>query len=144
MDVGLFDFPAATIVTTPPTSLGTQTLSYPGTGIINAHTTSVGTGATVTTQCFIGIDEMENDGNIFSVYPNPVVDKLYVDGSENKIDISKVILHNNMGTVVAEGTWIKEGVNKKGIVDMNNLPTGVYILRLFTSDRIVSFKVYKR
>ncbi len=87
--------------------------------------------------------EHQNLASGISVYPNPVVDKVYIDASGNKTDIRKVTLHNNIGTVVAEGAWL-EGANGKGIVDMNNLPSGVYILRLFTSDRILSLKVYKR
>ncbi|MEO7990173.1 MAG: T9SS type A sorting domain-containing protein [Chryseolinea sp.] len=87
--------------------------------------------------------ENQNLAQGISVYPNPVVDKVYID-VERKTDVSKITLHSNMGTVVAEGAWIKEGSNRKGIVDMSSLPTGVYILRLFTSDRILSLKVYKR
>ncbi len=88
--------------------------------------------------------EHQNLTSGISVYPNPVVDKVYIDESENKTDIRKVTLHNNMGTVVAEGAWIKEGASRKGSVDMSSLPTGVYILQLFTSDRIISLKLYKR
>ncbi len=79
-----------------------------------------------------------------SVYPNPVEEKAYIDVEENKVDIRRAILYTSTGSMVTEATWVKEEGGKKGIVEMNNLPTGVYIMRLFTSERIVNLKIYKK
>ncbi|HPM32691.1 MAG TPA: hypothetical protein PLJ60_20325, partial [Chryseolinea sp.] len=68
----------------------------------------------------------------------------YIDVEENKVDIRRAILYTSTGSMVTEATWVKEEGGKKGIVEMNNLPTGVYIMRLFTSERIVNLKIYKK
>lgn len=79
-----------------------------------------------------------------SVYPNPVTDIAYIEVLENKIDIRKAVVLNSIGSAVSEITWLKADKQKKGTFDMNNLPSGVYILRLFTSNQIVNFKIYKK
>lgn len=88
--------------------------------------------------------EEQSRVNGVSVYPNPVADKLYIDVTENKVDIRKAVLYNNIGTIVAEAAWMNEAGKKNGSINMNNLPSGVYIVRLYTSDRILSLKVYKK
>ncbi len=92
------------------------------------------------------ITDIEHQGfySGISVYPNPVFDKVYIDVKENKTDIRKVMLYNNIGGVASETKWVSKNEGGGGIVEVGSLMPGVYIMRLLTSDGVVSLKIYKK
>lgn len=77
------------------------------------------------------INNSEGDANL-NIYLNPATNILMIDGEVNKVEI-----YNTQGTSVYSGS-------ADGGVNMFNLPTGVYVVKLFTEQGITSSKVFKK
>ena len=72
----------------------------------------------VTTLKAVGIGNMTAN-NAISVYPNPAVESLYIDGvTEN----SEYVIYDISGKAIDEGTLL---INK---VDVSSLKTGMYFI----------------
>ncbi len=67
------------------------------------------------------------------VYPNPVKEQLNI---QSNTELSKVELYNTQGILV------QQSANTQTI-DVSNLPSGIYILKLFTEKGVYSTKVVK-
>lgn len=78
---------------------------------------------TVEVKSSIGIDELENK---FEIYPNPVKDKLFIDG---ETEINDICIFNILGVQVHN----EPDVNCD-YIDVTNLNKGVYILNIKTND----------
>ena len=89
------------------------------------------------------LEEMYLNSGI-TIYPNPVTEKAYIDIAENKMDIHKAVLYNNIGNAIADAEWEKEGKHQRGVIDMKTLPNGIYFIRLFTSNGTLSLKIIKK
>ena len=77
------------------------------------------------------------DSNTFKVYPNPVKDVLNLSYTQN---ISSVEVFNMLGQQV-----LAKSVNDtQGQVDMSNLATGAYIVKIASENQIKTVKVLKQ
>lgn len=77
------------------------------------------------------------DNSNFTFYPNPVKDVLNLSYSEN---ITKVQVINLLGQEV-----ITNSLNAtQGQVDMSNLPTGTYLVKVTANDKVKTIKVIKQ
>ena len=86
------------------------------------------------TPCAIGVEEFSK--NIVHIYPNPAKDKLYINMlSEYSIYTIEVI--NSLG----ESLFKKEIFEKNSIIDIEQLPCGIYVYRL--SDKNTLLKTGK-
>ena len=78
-----------------------------------------------------GIEDHQADGSLsddrFSVHPNPTTDKLFVEGR----DMQRVELFNTLGQCVL--TQVAENMDSTEI-SLADLPSGVYLLRVLTTD----------
>lgn len=109
------------------------TSPYPGTLMMRAV---FGTAAE-----FTGVNETNNDKNVFSVYPNPANDRLYVKSAKNIS--SKGITYFMLdiyGRVIKE-----EKLNTSESIDISNLSEGVYFIRIkddehFSTDKFIKIK----
>jgi len=75
----------------------------------------------------------------FSMYPNPVVDYIYVTG-ENASDINQVYINSIQGKELYR-------VNVKDLssgIDVSGLPTGLYIISFVTQSNTISQKFVKK
>ena len=98
---------------------------------------SFGTWSKDSTRSFtvgsVGI-EKENHSETISIYPNPVKDYLYLDGTMKSIYLTdlngKILISNN-------------SYSAKQKLDLSSLNSGVYILRIFTGDAVECKKVIK-
>lgn len=85
---------------------------------------------------FIVVDELGVDDADFkegiAVYPNPTNGIVQIATKENNT-LSKVIVYNILGSKVTETT--------NNIIDLSNLNSGVYLLKLVTSKGITTRKV---
>lgn len=90
---------------------------------------------TVNIETDLAIDDFNNSS--LRVYPNPVKDMLNLT---NKQNISNVEVFNMLGQQV-----IAKTVNAaKGQVDMSNLATGTYLVRVATDSEVQTIKVIKQ
>ena len=77
------------------------------------------------------------DNNSFTAYPNPVKDVLKVSYAQN---ISDIAVYNLLGQQV-----LLMNVNAtKGQVDMSNLATGTYLVKVNTENAVKTIKVIKQ
>jgi len=77
------------------------------------------------------------DSTGFSAYPNPVKDVLNLSYTKN---ISDVQVFNLMGQQVSAVNV----QNRESKVDMSNLPTGTYIVKVTSEGQIKTIKVIKQ
>lgn len=76
----------------------------------------------------IGIAENEN--STVSVYPNPFEDNITVEATE---PVTTAVIYNVQGQVVASKA-VRMGAN---VVELNNLTSGIYMLRLYNDNQLV-------
>ena len=83
---------------------------------------------------------IENPANNFSykVYPNPVNNELIIEVEGNKEELS-FELYNSIGKLVLKSTF-----EDKVILQTNNFPAGVYLLKLFDETFLELIKVVKK
>ena len=73
----------------------------------------------------------------FSVTPNPATDKIFVNSSQA---IKKIEIINSTGAIVI----VKNKINLTDPVLINNIASGVYILKAYTNDEILVSKFVKK
>ncbi len=77
--------------------------------------------------------------NQFSVYPNPVSDKLFLLYNEQNINIQKVEIFDINGRLLKS-----QKINEK-LLDLSNLQDGLYWIKFwFTNQKTKTFKILKR
>ncbi len=90
----------------------------------------------MTVNACVGINETEN-GNLFSVFPNPAKNQINIKADATLIGSSYTVF-DNLGKKVLEGKIISENT----IVELENLSVGVYLLSI--GDNLKqTFKVIK-
>lgn len=77
---------------------------------------------------------LAND-NSASIYPNPATDVLYVDTKEH---VQKLELYSSVGTLALSSNVVA------GKIDIKSLPTGMYVIKLFTANGVYTQKVMKQ
>ena len=74
------------------------------------------------------------------MYPNPVSSKLYIETMTDAQFDGTIEVYNSYGRLMTNQTFTKDQIRYE--VDLSNLPSGTFILRLTTSNGIVkSLKV---
>src|SRR5690606_27426324 len=76
--------------------------------------------------------------NAFSLYPNPIKDKLFVENVAENIHLSSIKIYNLQGSVVLNITNIENAIN------VSNLTSGLYFCNLYTSKGVFTYKILKR
>jgi Secretion system C-terminal sorting domain/SprB repeat len=84
----------------------------------------------------VGVAEMETDQ--ISIYPNPVIEYLYIETSMLTSDFSEIEILDMDGRIVQKNIRLTEnGIN------VSELATGVYSIRLHTGERVHSLSFVK-
>lgn len=87
----------------------------------------------ITVHLILGVDDLNS--NLFSVYPNPVTDNLYIVGKQN---IKSIEIFDISGRKLTQINQISNG-----IVDFNGYKAGVYIVKIYTDKAVKTVKVIK-
>ncbi|MCG8409891.1 MAG: T9SS type A sorting domain-containing protein [Bacteroidales bacterium] len=87
------------------------------------------------------VEQQFNLGNNYRIYPNPFSDYFSIRFTETLKRDVKVELFNNIGTLVKNIT-IRKG-QQVLYIEMNDLPVGVYYIRLNSEETINSTKLIK-
>ena len=93
---------------------------------------------------FTQIEEVDLRSNIsLEVYPNPATDQLTIEYNLLSATFTDVILLNIYGEhikILQSSEW--QGVGKHAIsADLNNLSSGVYLVRFSTSQEVIAKKI---
>ncbi len=105
---------------------GTWTISYSYTDANNCVNT---TSASIVVDACLSIETVAAE--VISVYPNPVIDKLYIDGT----GVKKVVIYDLLGKEVI--TFGKTQTS----YDLNALNRGTYFVKVITENSDKTFKV---
>lgn len=73
----------------------------------------------------------------FKLYPSPVVESLNVEAES---DVEKIEVYRIDGTLV----YAKTVGAQVGTVDMSNVESGVYVIRIFTADDVYTQRILKK
>ena len=84
----------------------------------------------------VGIDEPYTNAVSYEVYPNPVSDQLTVK--------AKGLRCVNLVTLTGAKVYEHPAQGEKVMIEMENLPQGLYLLNLLTNDGITTIKVMKQ
>ncbi len=76
----------------------------------------------------------DQDVNNISMYPNPVVDKLFIKGVS---DASKVSIYNILGKLVVSKAT-------SNTIDVNHLQSGMYIIKIVDQQKEIVKKFMKK
>lgn len=82
--------------------------------------------------------EIKNIDGFFSLYPNPVGDYLYIKIDEG-LDINEVLVYTYLGELIDRVKNVEEN-----FVDLKGLSSGVYLVKVCTSDSIFVGKIIKK
>jgi hypothetical protein len=74
-------------------------------------------------------------------YPNPVTDKLYVDLDGNMVTDQDIMLFDSHGKKVMLGGI--EPTSETLEIDMRNMISGLYIIRINLGDKVETFRIIK-
>ena len=87
---------------------------------------------------------VSDNGNVeknISLYPNPVKDVLFVDFNQEKFSNSTYQLYDAQGKLIKNGNFSQ----KKNELNFSMLPASVYIIRIFSDNKMVkTFKIIKK
>lgn len=74
--------------------------------------------------------------DFIKIHPNPIKDDLFIKSDK---EIQKIEIYNLLGKLV-----IKKEKEKFNQLNLNQLQTGVYLIRFYSGDNIISKKIIKR
>lgn len=83
-----------------------------------------------------GINELDTDNNVFSVYPNPSNGEFTVQMKSAKF--GNIEIYNVFGTKVIEEVFA--GTSSKGIY-LNNIPSGIYFVKTSDGEKTLTKKL---
>ena len=142
---GCFEMNAATVVSVPPVQVNTESFRV-SSGMADASPAlQTGGGGTVINLCLpTGAGEIMPDNN-FSVFPNPATHELVVRSSEfgNK---SELTIYNLPGEKVFQShiTPGASGLTSQISVDVSQLPSGIYFVKVTNGEKISTRKLIIR
>ena len=84
----------------------------------------------------VQFDDFENE--FIQIYPNPTNDFVIVIG--NEFELKSVTIYNLLGENITESVTFKEGGNKKLVLDLSKLNSGVFFIKTKTTIN----KIYKQ
>ena len=94
-------------------------------------------GGTSAPECVIvDLNSIEENGNVFSLYPNPANSIIYINGGDTAFTY---VMYNAMGQVVANGK--AQGTEQ---IQVESLTKGVYFIRLTNGTQVHMEKVVVR
>ncbi len=78
----------------------------------------------------------------FSVFPNPVVSGVTIDFGVPATSVRTVYIINELGVVLSS---VQLATGSSGtVLNLANLPTGVYILKIADGDSVIERKIVKK
>jgi hypothetical protein len=81
--------------------------------------------------------EINTDGNDFTIFPNPAKDRIWINfsGSENDLQYQ---IFNMKGEMVSDGK--SKSISGRVIIDLQELAYGEYLIRLFNNGKSVGIR----
>ncbi len=87
------------------------------------------------------LDQLKNPENDITVYPNPVTDRLTIESKDATIEMYSLY---NMNGQLIQSEDLKNRAGTQYEIYFNQLPAGVYILKIKTNEGLVSKRVIRK
>jgi hypothetical protein len=131
---GCYDNNVPTIVTSPPTQVTTPVSVETSISIVlTTAPINIGSGAIVTSPCYIGVNDLTEARNIGAVSPNPFTTQATINFS-NEIHNATFSLYNLLGEKIAEIA----GINGESFqFNRGNLLSGVYVFEVREKEKSI-------
>lgn len=84
----------------------------------------------------VNLADIDQELDFFEIYPNPVLDNLKIQSTEN-INGCKITIYNSVGRVVMKSTYGQE------LISVNKLNSGIYHIKMEINERSVSRQFIK-
>ncbi len=91
-------------------------------------------GTEVATQ----VETPKQQGNVISVYPNPVMDQLHIQFMTTKENVAQVKVFDSLGKAVFQQT-----LDNSGIISVSHLSRGIYFCQLNAGNKLITTKFFK-
>jgi len=92
-------------------------------------------------QLITSIDNLEEDGFDLSVFPNPASENIHLKFSSSEKRKIEIGIFNQLGNVVRENLKYASTGNDTYSIDVSDLSSGIYYVRLNIDDKIISRKI---
>lgn len=87
----------------------------------------------------VGINKLISETDIIKIYPNPAIDKIFIETPVTKSKISRIFINNSLGKTIREITSDKLSENPI-IIDLSNQPNGLYFISIKSDKDIITKK----
>jgi len=143
--------PQASVTLTVIAGMDTSDIVYPGAtnyGIVYAGTYGRGIYKTSTYRKPLGIEDHNTEnGNTskgsLKVYPNPATNTIYFELNVKISSTADVLIYNQAGLQVKATVVSLNKGDSRGRINISDLPTGSYIIRVRTGNKISTQKFVK-
>ncbi|MEI7596162.1 MAG: T9SS type A sorting domain-containing protein, partial [Bacteroidota bacterium] len=128
-------------------TLDSPTHNYQNSGVYNVVLTASNTCGTDTDSLEIilvdntGVFESDNLGNL-KIYPNPTVDYVNVELNNTTLKNPSITVYDIFGKIMSENQYlINRDFTTK--ISLQNLPTGVYLIKIQEGEKFIFAKIVK-
>ena len=90
------------------------------------------------------LNEVGNSPNTFTIYPNPFEDSIKLQRTENGTEKMRFLVYSLGGTQVMDNTYDFSDGNKELNIDLKNVPSGMYLVKIVEGKKITSRKIIKK
>ena len=112
------------------------TYNFTVTALNNTLESAASNVVTVTTLKVEGIVE---NTIAFSIYPNPVNDKIYI---ETEVEVEEVVVYTITGVVAGHQSMVNG--QQSTVIDVTNLNSGIYFVKVVTSEGEIVKRIVKK
>jgi hypothetical protein len=122
----------------------TETTTYYGQWTNSCYNSDCAYITIVLGNCATGIGDIAQGFSDLIIYPNPTTDIVYMKSSDNSYKDIEVALIDMAGKVLYQKEYNQFGTDIQYSVDLSEMPSGMYFLRVRNSEMIRYEKVMKR
>lgn len=106
------------------------------TPVVTPRTATLGSRVHTSSLCVVGMDELSNEENSFSLFPNPARSELRIKNSELKI--KDIEIYNTLGRKVLSKTVPSFSSRRRSledeVINISSLVPGIYFVKIKTDD----------
>ncbi|MDP4267144.1 MAG: T9SS type A sorting domain-containing protein [Bacteroidota bacterium] len=120
----------------------TTTYTVTGTGSNGCPATDDVVVSVLVCKSATNIDQIELSDNIL-IYPVPTNGDLFIEINSEKSELNNIKLLNILGESILEKSFYSDGLNTKTSLNLNNIPSGIYMLMVENNGKRIVRNIIK-